>query len=213
MSAMKSFFNDLHIEVRGIIVSPAGIIYLVIQGLLTGYNFYSAIGSYSCFSVPPDGGIMPVPFLEPSADLFSPVFHASYLCFSLFLPIVYSGIIAGHSGKGRFNFISQFFGIGRTLYIKIMAGLIFYAVILVLSLPAVFYWLMLGGSVYADELVLLYGGYLLLGLFILALTLCISSLLKNRLMASAAVMLLIASSFWIIGICFVRCSLDIFDSA
>ncbi len=193
--AMKAFFSNLSTELRGIAASPAGFLYLLIQGLLVGYNFYSAMGSYSGYSTPLEEGILPVPSLEPLRDLFVPVFHDSYLYLSLLLPIIYAGLFSGRHGNIKYNFISQFSGIGRTLCAKLSAGLLFNAVLLALSLPALLYWFMAGGDVYAGEMVLLYGGYAAWGLFIMALTVFFFSLLKNRYAAVAFVWLIVGLSF------------------
>ncbi len=192
---MKAFFRNCYHELLGIVFSPAGYIYLVLQCLLIGYNFYSAFGSYSALSIPVGNGMLPAPSLEPLKDLFGQAFRNSYLYSWLCIPVVFSGIISGYGRKARFNFIDQFFGIGRTLYPGIAAGFIFYMSLLVLSLPAVYYWFMVGGDLYAGEMILLYGGYSLYGLFMLALTLFFSSLIRNRIVVSLIVMSLAGASF------------------
>jgi D-alanyl-lipoteichoic acid acyltransferase DltB (MBOAT superfamily)/lysophospholipase L1-like esterase len=181
---MRLFFYNVYEELRRIVSSPSGFMFLVLQSLLVGFTLYTAMGSYSGLNTPLEDGMVPVPGLEPLRDFFVPLFRNSYLYLWLVLPIVFSSIIPGPNKEVKYNFIGQFFGIGRTLYAKMMAGLLFYLALLTLSLPAVYYWIMLGGDIFPGEMVLLYGGYFLYGLFILSLTFFTSSLLKNRFAAS-----------------------------
>ncbi|MBP7734972.1 MAG: hypothetical protein KA369_03275 [Spirochaetes bacterium] len=151
---------------------------------MLGINCYSALESYSRGSAPLDNGLGPVASLEPLRDFFVPILRFSYLYPSVLLPVVFSGIISRRDTPGRFNFIGQFLGIGRTLGAKIMAGMLFYLLLLGLSLPVVYYWIMVGGECYREELALLYGGYVLYGFFLLALTIFFSSFIKNRFVVS-----------------------------
>ncbi len=194
-SGMKAFIRNCYHELLGIVFSPAGIILLVVQCLLLGYTFFSAMDSYSTLSMPMENGVLPSPSLEPHTELFGQVFRTGYLYLWLCLPLVFSGVIYGYNKKVRFNFIGQFFGIGPALYAKIVAGCLYYLSLLALSLPAVYYWSMVGGDIYAKELILLYGGYALYGLFMLTLTLFFSSLLGNRIVVSIIVMVLGGASF------------------
>lgn len=168
----------------GIVTSPAGCIYILIHAILLGLNCYTAMDRYSWLSMPVDGVLAPAATLEPLRDFFVPLFRYAYLYPSIILPVVFSGIIPRHDRSGRFNFIGQFFGIGRTLAARILAGMLYYLLILGLSLPVIYYWIMVGGRCYAEEMVLLYGGYALYGLFLLALTVFLSSFIKNRLALS-----------------------------
>jgi len=192
---MRSFFYNVYKELRGIASSPSGFLFLVLQCLLAGFSLYTAMGSYSGLSMPLEEGMLPVPGLEPLRDLFVPLFRNSYLYLWLILPIVFSGIIPGYDKKKEFNFIGQFFGIGRTLYAKILAGLLYCLALLSISLPAVYYWIMIGGDIFLKETLLVYGGYWLYGLFILSITLFVSSFLRNRIAASCIAILLAGATF------------------
>lgn len=193
--AMRPFFHTLYKELRRIVSSPSGFVFLVLQCLLAGFSVYTAMESYSGLSMPLEDGMAPVAGLEPLRDFIAPLFRNSHLYLWPVLPAVFSGILPGQYQEGEFNFVGQFFGIGRTLYAKMTAGLLFYMALLSLSLPAVYYWIMLGGGVFPGEMLLLYGGYFLNGLFILALTLFVSSLLKNRRAVTFIVILLAGLSF------------------
>ncbi len=181
---MNGFIRNCCRALFGIVMSPAGCICILVHIALMGLNCFSAIESYSRLSTSLGNGLAPAATLEPLRDFLVPIFRYGYLYPSIILPVVFSGIIPLPDGPGRFNFIGQFFGIGRILAARVLAGMLYYLLLLGLSLPVINYWIMVGGRCYTEELVLLYGGYALYGFFLMALTLFISSFARNRFVVS-----------------------------
>lgn len=185
---MRTFGKTLLGGIRALGVSPAVLVFCIVQSLLIGYAFYDRLDTYAFLSLPLDTGIVPVPGLEPLRDLFVPVFRVSYLFDFILLPILFTGIAGKLRSNGSYNFINQFFQVGRVIAAQFLVCLTLLGVLLALSLPAVYYWHMVGGSIFTRELALLYGGYSAYGILAAAVTLFTSSLVKNR---PAAVLLAI----------------------
>jgi len=78
-------------------------------------------------------------------------------------------MFSGSNSRPGFNFICQFRYVGAAMGVKALSGFVFLAAGLALSLPAVFYWHMLGGYIPSDRLLLLYADTFSLAFFIMAL--------------------------------------------
>jgi alginate O-acetyltransferase complex protein AlgI len=190
---MKSFFKNISKETRRIFYSRAGCIYLIFLGIICGYSFYSCICSYSSTSALIKGNVMPGRAVMPLPDLFSPSFRICYIYLALFLPLVFTRLIDGNDDAMDDAFY-QFFGVSPSFCVKFFAGLLFISTSLIISIPAVVYWHMLGGYINVYELLILYAGYFLYGILILSLSLFSMLLFKNRIISAIAVIVVLLSS-------------------
>ena len=181
---MESFFENIIKESRRLFFSWPGFIYFMLLAILCGYGFYTGICSYSSTSLPESA-------VTPLSGLFNPFLRVCYAYAALFLPAVFTKLIARKEDDAGDDVLYRFFGFTQSFGAKFFAGVMFLSAGFMVSLPAVFYWRMLGGYVDAGGLFLIYTGYYLLALFILALSLFFMLLFKNRIISIGAVVLVL----------------------
>ncbi len=190
--AMGLLFKKWMKDIEALLASPAGFIFLIAQCLLLGWSFGSSAGSCSNLSGLMAAGDLPAAYLSPLSDLTVPVFRSAYLYPALLLPAVVSGLLRGGSPGASLNFIGQPSAIIRGLGAKFGAAVVYLTASLALSLPALQYWRMLGGSVYPSETALLYAGYFLNGVLTISVSFLFASLIRSRAVASFASTTLLA---------------------
>lgn len=147
---MKEFFLILKREVIDIFSSPAGLVCLGLQSFALGAGFYLA-----------PGVVLPGEVLGALRYVFVPAFKHAYYLTALLLPLVVARALFRDNGGGALRYLGQVCGFPRLFSMKSIAVAAYLAVCLLLSLPAVFYWVMLGGSLPAGGVALLYAGFLL----------------------------------------------------
>ena len=80
----------------------------------------------------------------------------------------------------------------RGVCVKCAVSLTYLGAVLALSLPALFYWRMLGGQIYPCEIIHLYAGYFLYGTLIIAVSFLASAMIRIRMLASLAAIVVLA---------------------
>ncbi|MCK5807432.1 ABC transporter permease [bacterium] len=185
-------------ELRALFFSKAAVLFLIILSLLTGYSFYSAVSLYSNASVSAIGNPLYAAGFEPVPGLFVPLFGGLFLLFSLFLPFVVIPLIVSEKEQNTLTFLLQIpFSITEILMAKVAAATLFLLTSFVVMMPATLIWWMYGGHIPLGELALLHAGYLLYGLFVIAVSLFSASLFSNSATASLLSIFLITFS-WVI---------------
>jgi D-alanyl-lipoteichoic acid acyltransferase DltB (MBOAT superfamily)/lysophospholipase L1-like esterase len=191
---MKSFFENIVRESRRLFYSRPGCIYFIFLGMGCGYSFYSGICSYSSLSaLIIKGHAARGPGIMPLADLFSPCFRFCYAYAALFLPAVFTKLIAWKEVNEDDDELYTFFGVNPSFSAKFLSGVLFLSAGFIVSIPIIFYWRILGGYIDAHELLMLYMGYFLHGIFALTISLFFMLLFKNRIISIIAAILVLIS--------------------
>ncbi len=195
---MNKFALLLTKELKDIFSSKAGILFLLLECLIAGYSFYSAVILYSNASAAALNNPLYAAGFEPVPGVFVPTWGGLYILYSLFLPFVIIPLIVMERARNTLTLLFQIpFGPGEILVSKIAAGFSYLFFSLLLMVPAVCTWCALGGHIAWSELLLLNTGYLLYGLFIIGVSIFSGSLFRNVASASILSILLITLS-WVI---------------
>src|SRR3990172_1432255 len=123
---MKSFFENIVRESRRLFYSRPGCIYFIFLGMGCGYSFYSGICSYSSLSaLIIKGDAARGPGIMPLADLFSPCFRFCYAYAALFLPAVFTKLIAWKEVNEDDDELYTFFGVSPSFSAKFLSAVLF----------------------------------------------------------------------------------------
>jgi D-alanyl-lipoteichoic acid acyltransferase DltB (MBOAT superfamily) len=193
---MKPFLDNIIKELRRLFYSWPGFMYFVALVTLCGYGFYTGICGYSAASaLIINGHAVPGRVVAPLSDLFNPLFRTCYAYAALFLPAVFARLIPRSKDEAADDELYRLYGVNPSFSAKFLSGLMFISAGFLVSLPAVFYWRMLGGHIDAYELFVVYAGYFLIGIFILTVSLFFALLFKNRVASIGASVLALISPF------------------
>ena len=195
---MSKFALLLKKEIRDIFSSKAALLFLFLQCFLAGYSFCSAVSLYSNASVAAVNNPLYATGFEPVPGVFVPTWGGLYLLYSLLLPFVVIPTVVMERARNTLVILLQVpFRLSEILLAKVAAGFLFLVFSLLLMLPAIYIWHMLGGHVPLGELLLLNAGYLLYGLFVIGVSVFAGTLFNNVAGASILSIVLITVS-WII---------------
>lgn len=157
-------------EMRGLLVSPALWIMLIIVSLLVGYSFLQAVDLFSqasrtALSFPELAGGM-----NPLEGIFVPTFGAYYLSQTLLLPFVAIRLIGLDKQSGALKLLLQLPLSPLTLCgLKITAmGLVWLSSLLPAA-SALIIWHNLGGHIYLPEIAILLAGHGLYSLTVISI--------------------------------------------
>jgi alginate O-acetyltransferase complex protein AlgI len=176
---MKAVLSILKHEVRDVFSSPAGLACLALQSLALGAGFYLAPGCGAGTAAGAPGALFSGDTLAALSLVFAPAYKGAYYCAALVIPLVVARALFRDNGGGALHYLGQVCGFSRLFAAKSLAisGYVFAS--LLLSVPVVFYWMMLGGAASAAGIGLLYGGLLLLCAVSVALSFAVSSLTRS----------------------------------
>ncbi len=195
---MKPFFTLLQKEIRDIFLLRGGLLFLIIFCFIFGYSFFNAVNLYSNASMAAVNNPLYASGFDPAQGIFVPTFGALFVLFSLFLPFVLIPLISLEKKQNTLAILTQIpFSFGKILTAKIISGILFLVFILVLTVPAAIIWKGYGGYIPFNELLLLMLGYLLYGIFVIAVSFNSGALFNNTAGASIFCMSIIISS-WVI---------------
>ncbi len=195
---MKPFFLLTKKEVKDTFFSRTALFFLLLVSFLVGYGFLTAVKLYSEQSLAAVNNLLYARGFEPVPGLFGPVYGGLFVLFSLFLPFVIIPLISREKEHNTLALLTQLpFSFKEIFIAKIIAAFLFLLFVLVLTFPCVLLWRIYGGHLPINELSLLISGYLLYGMFVVAVSFFSAVLFNNTAAASIFSIFLITSS-WII---------------
>jgi hypothetical protein len=157
-------------EIRGLLVSPALWIMLIIVSLLVGYSFLQAVdlfnqASRTALSFPELAGGM-----NPLEGIFVPTFGAYYLSQTLLLPFVAIRLIGLDKQSGALKLLLQIPLSPLTLCgLKITAMGLVWLISMLPAASAMIIWHNLGGHIYLPEIAILLTGHALYSLTVISI--------------------------------------------
>ena len=178
---MKRFLSILKREVMDIFSSPVGLACLALQSIAIGAGFYRAPGFAAAPGAP--GSLLPGDTMGTLCLVFVPAFKHAYILTAVILPYVVERALFRDNGSGALHYLGQVCGFNRLFTAKATAASLFATVSILLSLPVVAYWMMLGGTVSAGGVALLYAGLFLQTGVAVAFSFTVSSLSRSRVTA------------------------------
>ncbi len=195
---MKKFYYLIKKEIRDLFFSRASFIFLIIYSFILGYGFYSAVDIYSKASVAAINNPLYSSGFEPSQGIFVPALGSLFLIFSLFFPFLIIPLIIFEKEQNTITLLLQIpFSFNEIVISKLIASILFLFLLLLMILPAIVIWYYLGGHIPSNEIILLFLGYFLYGLFVVTVSLFSGSLFKTIGSASIFAIFIIMIS-WLI---------------
>ena len=190
---MKVLASVIRSEARDMFVSPAGSLCLAVFSVMLGAGFYLALGRYAAAATVVSSVPLPGAVTTTINDLFAPAFNTAFHLFLLILPLFVTRNLFRDNGCGAINYLGQVCGQGRLFTAKCITGSAYLCIGILLSLPAVYYWIMLGGPVPASGLALMYAGFIIEGMLAVAVSYAASSLSRNYPAAAGGAVLVMAT--------------------
>ncbi|MEA3546763.1 MAG: ABC transporter permease [Thermodesulfobacteriota bacterium] len=157
-------------EIRGLLVSPALWIMLIIVSLLVGYSFFQAVDLFSQASRTALSFPELASGMNPLEGIFVPTFGAYYLSQTLLLPFVAIRLIGLDKQSGALKLLLQLPLSPLTLCgLKMTAMGLVWLVSLLPAASALILWHHLGGHIYPPEIALLLAGHGLYSLTVISI--------------------------------------------
>ncbi len=195
---MRPFFILTLKEIKDTFYSKTALLFLVLVSFIIGYGFLTAVGLYSEQSLSAVNNPLYARGFEPVPGVFGPTYGGLFILFSLFLPFVIIPLISLEKERNTLAVLTQLpFSFKDILTAKITASFLFLLFVLILTFPCIILWQIHGGHIPFNELLLLMGGYLLYGMFIVSVSFFSASLFENTANSSIFAIFLIISS-WLI---------------
>jgi len=195
---MKPFILLTEKEIKDTFFSRTALLFLLLVSFLVGYGFLTAVKLYSEQSMAAVNNPLYARGFEPVPGLFGPVYGGIFVLFSLFLPFVIIPLLSLEKEHNTLALLTQLpFSFKEIFITKIIAAFLFLLFTLALTFPSVLLWRIYGGHIPVNELALLMSGYLLYGMFVVAVSFFSAVLFNNTAAASIFSIFLIMSS-WII---------------
>ncbi len=161
--SMRIFLIYFKSELKRLLASFEGALYIFVQGILIGLCLYGESGATA-----------------PSQSPLSRVFLISYRYFALFLPFVFSRLMSPRSDYLAVDAVTRMAGAGRIFAPKIAAGLAFLVASHMLAIPGLLHIFLAGGQAPISGIILLFLSHFAYGFLVLAVTLFCSSIVRAR---------------------------------
>ncbi len=185
-------------ELQDIFSKRSTNLFIMLLSVIILYSFYSAVDLYSKASLAAVNNPLYATGFEPVPGIFVPTFGGLFIMLSLFAPFIFIQTISSEKKYGTIPLIAQYPVPFYAVYIaKIISSVVFLLVSLLMVLPAIIYWVMMGGHLPISELSLLFIGYTLYGLFVISVSLFSASILEETAQASILALFLITMSWFI----------------
>ncbi len=154
--------------------------YMFLFSLLS-YSFYSAVTLYSNASKSALNNPAYAKGFEPVEGIFVPTFGAIFFLFSTILPFLLTSPISEEKQNKSLFLTLQLSNSCKNLFLsKVISSVYTIFESLLFTIPLLFIWAYLGGHIPVLEILLLYFGYLLYGLFVLAVSFFSSSIFEQK---------------------------------
>lgn len=185
-------------EMRGLLVSPALWIMLIIVSLLVGYSFLQAVDLFSQASRTALSFQELAGGMNPLEGIFVPTFGAYYLSQTLLLPFVAIRLIGLDKQSGALKLLLQLPLSSLTLCgLKITAmGLVWLGSLLPAA-SALIIWHNLGGHIYPPEIAILLAGHGLYSLTVISIAM-FAATISDSLPTAAMFCLAVTLGSWVL---------------
>ncbi len=195
---MKLFRTLLKKEIHDLFTLPAaGFIYLIIS-IIVGYSYKAAVQLYSNASISALQDPLYAAGFEPIKGIFVPSFGGVFIAVSLFVPFLFIHYITQEKRNNTFPLLLQVpYSYFQIITAKIIAAVLYYLSLLLFMIPALLHWQIIGGHTAMGELLLLFCGYVLYGVSIIAICFLSGNIFNDGARASIIALLLIIVS-WLI---------------
>lgn len=188
---MKLLIIHLKKECRDLFFSPLSVLFLSVQSFILGILYSTGLGIAGKPGCTCLNGSEPHACAGAVSLIFGDLFLMPYALGWLILPLILSRLIYRDREHHADLLLAQLGNPVIMVFAKFAAGTLFIAASLIISVPAVFYWHMLGGSIAGKELLLFYSGYLLYGIIIVSISLAVASLSKRQTTGTVVAVLII----------------------
>jgi len=197
-----SFFHtarlELGQEIRGLLLSPALWIMLIMLSLLVGYSFIQAVDLFSQASRTAVSFPELARGMNPLDGIFVPTFGAYYLAETLLLPFVAIRLIGLDKQSGALKLLLQLpFSPLALCMLKMAAMALLWLVSLLPAALVLLQWHGLGGHIFAPEIFLLFTGHALYAITIIAIAM-FTATISDSLPTAAMLCLSITLGSWVL---------------
>jgi ABC-type transport system involved in multi-copper enzyme maturation permease subunit len=195
---MNLLFILIYKELKDFFSSKSVLVFFIILTFFLGYSFITAVSLYSEQSIAAEGNPVYATGFEPSPGVFVPVFGGIFLVFSLLLPFVFIRSIYEEKRNNTIALLRQLpCPLSFIIISKTIASLFLIFCGEILIVPLLLIWHSMGGHLPVNELILLFSGYALYGLFVMSVSFFSASVFNSAANASIGALILIIIS-WII---------------
>ncbi len=185
-------------EIRGLLVSPALWIMLIIVSLLVGYSFFQAVDLFSQASRTALSFPEMASGMNPLEGIFVPTFGAYYLSQTLLLPFVAIRLIGLDKQSGALKLLLQLPLSTLSLCgLKITAIGLVWLISLLPAALALILWHNLGGHIYPPEIAILVAGHGLYSLTVISIAM-FASTISDSLPTAAMFCLAVTLGSWVL---------------
>jgi len=189
---MKYFPLLLRKEIKTLFSSKSSIIFLILNSMIIGYGFATAVALYTTQSAATVGDPLYAGGFEPVPGIFLPAFGGIFVIFSFFLPLVIIPLLSSEKQNGTLTLLAQLpFSYKTVVIAKTIAGFTLILSTLLLTLPSIAIWHIIGGHTPIYELALLLCGYFMYGCLIVSISLFSAAIFNNIAAASIAALSLV----------------------
>ncbi len=185
-------------EIRGLLLSPALWIMLIIVSLLVGYSFLQAVNLFSQASRTALSFPEMASGMNPLEGIFVPTFGAYYLSQTLLLPFVAIRLIGLDKQNGALKLLLQLPLSPLTLCaLKVTAMGLVWLISLLPAASALMVWHNLGGYIYPPEITILIVGHGLYSLTVITIAM-FSATISDSLPTAAMFCLAVTLGSWVL---------------
>ncbi len=185
-------------ELRGLLLSPALWLMLIVLSLLTGFSFFQAVHLFS------EAGRTALTFPElargmnPLDGIFIPCFGAYYLSQTLLLPFVAIRLIGLDKQSGALTLLLQMpLSPSALCGLKLAAMGVLWLFSLLPAISVLLIWLAIGGHIHWPEIALLLFGHGLYALTVITLAMFVA-VVSDSLPTAAMVCLAVTLGSWVL---------------
>jgi ABC-type transport system involved in multi-copper enzyme maturation permease subunit len=195
---MKLFILLLHKELKEYFGARSVLVFLLLLSFFIGYSFITAVQLYSEQSLAAVDNPIYATGFEPCSGIFVPTFGGVFLLFSLFLPFVFIRSVYEEKKNNTIAMLRQMpYPSFLIILSKTVASCFLILCMGFILMPTLILWHSMGGHLPVSEIVLLFLGYGLYGLFIIGVSFFSASIFSSAANASIGALVLIIIS-WII---------------
>jgi len=195
---VKKFSVLLKKEILQTFRNPATLLFFVFSSLLFGSSFVASLSLYSTASVKALTDSIYARGFEPVLGIFLPSFGGLFLVFSIILPFA---VIPALSLEKKHNTLTVLFQLGyspfKIVSSKFLSSFFVVAVSLFIPLSGAAIFYLLGGHIPFKEFFLLFFGYFLYSLTVVAISLFAGAIF-NSVSSSSVVALVLILYSWIV---------------
>ncbi len=185
-------------EVRNILLSPALWGLLILLSLLVGYSFIQAVELFSQASQTALTYPELATGMNPIEGIFVPTFGAYYLIETLLLPFIIIRLIGHDKQNGTLKILLQLpLSVFALNGVKLAAMSVVWLLMLIPAVVTAISWIMLGGSIYYPEFLILLLGHAFYAKTIVCIAIFATAVSKN-LPTAAMICLSVTLGCWVV---------------